>query len=262
MDVSNHKNKKSILIRTILLYLVVWHITSCRDSGESSIDFTNSPTVTLQVTERVDRPMPPTPLPDLNWTDDLVQLKRDVLGNDCMTPCLLNLKPGETSTDEALNILEKLTREGVVSDFRLRVHPTSGTSYVVNFSAGFSGDIGIDEERNIITRVGVGGFPMKFISFGDLVDAYGVPDKVALGQGDSFEGLYLAYFEKQIFAWVVSDNLGDDLVTPELTMINLNYLSPNAPNSELEVSTIRWIPWEGYKPFAYYYNKSYETEGN
>lgn len=262
MNISDHKNKKLIFVRIILLYLALWHIASCRDSGERGTEFTNSPTVATQVTEGVARSMPPTLLPDVDWTDDLKQLKRDMLGNDCTPPCLLSLKPGETSADEALNVLEELIREGVVSDFRLRVHPTSGTSYMVDFCAGFSGDIGIDEERNIVTRVGVGSFPMKLISFGDLVDAYGSPDKVALGQGDFFEGLYLAYFEKQIFAWVVSDNLGDDLVTPELTVVSLNYLSPDTPNSELEVPTIRWIPWEGYRPFAYYYNKSYEIEGS
>lgn len=262
MDVNNQKNKKTIIIRAILLYLVVCHIASCRNSGERSIDLTNFPTATLQGSETVDYPIPPTSLPDVNWTDDLKQLKRDMLGNDCTTPCLLSLKPGETSADEALKILEELTEEGVVNDFRIRIHPTSGTSYVVGFSAGFSGDIGIDEERNIVTRAGVGGFQMKFISFGDLVDAYGVPDKVALGQGDSFEGLYLAYFEQQIFAWIVSDKLGDAFVTPELTVIDLNYLSPHARNSELEGPTLRWITWEGYEPFAYYYNKSDETEGD
>ncbi len=262
MKLSNQKSKKLIFVRIILLYLALWHIASCRDSGESGTELTNSSTVTSQVTERVDRLMPPTPLMDVAWTDNLKQLKRDMLGEDCMIPCLLSLKPGETSADEAFNILEELIREGVVNDFRLRVHPTSGTSYVVGFSAGFSGDIGIDEERNIVTRVGAGGFPMKFISFGDLIDAYGTPDKVAFGQGDSFEGLYLAYFEKQIFAWVVSDNLGDDLVSPELTVVNLNYLSPDTPNSELELPSIKWIPWEGYKPFAYYYNKSHEAEGS
>jgi hypothetical protein len=68
MKLSNQKSKKLIFVRIILLYLALWHIAACRDSGESATELTNSSTVATQVTERVDRSMLPTPLPDKGFS--------------------------------------------------------------------------------------------------------------------------------------------------------------------------------------------------
>ncbi|MCB8945389.1 MAG: hypothetical protein H6658_16700 [Ardenticatenaceae bacterium] len=241
MDDKSHK---------IVVILLIMFLVACRlPSNANQPDIIDTPTV------REDHSIP-TPLPTVEWTAELENLRADVLGDSCEFPCALSIDPGLTPADTVPIILEQLKQEGTVEDFYLVDHPVS-KSYAVLFE-DFSGNITIDESKNLVTSVGFG-LSNKFLTLGNVIDVYGEPSSVAYGRGDSFEGLYIAYSEQEIFLWVRTDSLRDQLVTPEMTVVTLSYLSSGAPNSELEQPHIVWIDWEGYKPIYYYYEKLLEV---
>ena len=238
-------------IRKVAIIFIIMLLVACslQPNNANQRDLVDIPTA------KEDHSIP-TPLPTVGWTPGLEDLRANILGDSCEVPCAFGIDPGLTPADEIPIILERLKQEGVAEDFYLIDHPIS-RSYAILFE-DFGGNITIDESKNLVTSVGFG-LSIKFLTLGDVIEAYGEPRLVAYGQGDSFEGLYIAYPEQEIFLWVRTDSVGDQLVSPEMTVVTLNYLSSDAPNSELEQPHIVWIDWEGYQPIYYYYEKLLEV---
>jgi hypothetical protein len=206
-------------------------------------------------------PAYPTPPPTLIWTPELKQLKSIILGATCPEPCWFGIRPGATPADQVQEILNQRKEEGIIEDFHVLQHLT-GTAYEISFAtiSDFAGAaIGIDEDRNVVTYAGISPLA-KFILLKDVIDAYGSPQLVSSGRGDTFQGLYLAYEEPAIFLWVRSDNFRATTLLPDMTVIRFDILSPYTPNHPINAGLVKWIDWEGFQDFEYYYQKVNEAK--
>jgi hypothetical protein len=201
---------------------------------------------------QIDHDIRDTVVPTVEWTPELEQLRDNILGAGCDSPCLFGITPGVTAADDVPVILNELREEGIL-DFYLNNHPT-GLDYIFLFPAGFGGGIIIREETNLVTDVGFG-LSVQFLMLGDVIGAYGEPDLVAYGQGDSHEGLYFGYTEKQIFLWARTNTFGNQPVSFDMVVITMRYLSPSAVNHPLTSPDVTWVEWEGYLDIYDYYRK-------
>lgn len=264
MGAKNHSIFRNVILMWFALILIACNSTSDTGREEPATGTPAStpvPTTTPTPLVEMSHPAYPTPPPTLIWTPELEQLKSIILGATCPEPCWFGIRPGVTPADQVPEILSQQVEEGIVEDFFLRPHPMDDRN-VVRFAtiSEFAGaGIGIDEERNIVTYAGISP-DAKFILLKDVINIYGPPQLVAIGWGDSFQGLYLAYEEPALFLWVRSDDLSATTLSAEMTLIRFEVLSPYTPNHPINAGVVTWVDWEGFQDFEYYYQKVNEAK--
>lgn len=278
MMIQSSKHLKVFMIVSLMILFFLVYSGCNVSTSESTSDVDRQLVITPEATplptpaptiEYIGHPSFPTPPPAPDWTPELEQLKVRLLGGDCSSPCWFGIKPNVTPADEVPDILNQLKEQGILSHFDLIRHPIS-SRYDISFEAGggrmaegggFVGRITIDEKSNLVTTLGIGS-RVKFISLGDIIEEYGSPILVADGAGESFNGIYLAYPEKEIFLWARTDSFDENMITPDMNVTTLSFLSSTSPNHPLQSPNIDWFEWEGYRNFNYYYQKFREAEQN
>lgn len=178
---------------------------------------------------------------------DLIDLPNRVVRDDylpdaslvdpdaCEAPCWRDITPGETTFDEALELLEAMDDVG-----ELAVQD-AGEVRFVTFGETPCCQI-VSEQDNIVTIMQINTAPLMQI--GEVLERYGEPVYVDGAPFTSRQIIFNFYFPDYSFVAFVFAESMDEVPTDESIIIGAVYLEPSVFEDILQASSL--YAWDGY----------------
>lgn len=174
-------------------------------------------------------------LPNRVVRDDYLADTSLVDADACEAPCWRDITPGETTFDEALELLEAMPDVGEI------VVQESGQARFATFGETPCCQI-VSEEGEVVTIMQINTAPLMQI--GDVLERYGEPVYVDGAPFTSRQIIFNLYFPDYSFVAFAFAESEDEVPTDESVVIGVVYLEPPVFEDILQASSL--YAWDGY----------------